>query len=69
MSARNPDPHSLPLSRSGPKGFGPIPRWHETHAIVDLPRIRAQLKQAALGPLSAYNPALDWLTKHQVTLV
>ncbi len=38
-------------------------------AIFDLPGIRAQLKEAALGPVSAYNPALDWLTKHRVTLV
>lgn len=38
-------------------------------AIFDLPGIRAQLKEAGLGPVSAYNPALDWLTKHQVTLV
>jgi len=38
-------------------------------AIFDLPGIRAQLKEAGLGPVSAYDPALDWLTKHQVTLV
>jgi hypothetical protein len=38
-------------------------------AIFDLPGISAQLKAAALGPLSAYHPALDWLTKHQVSLV
>ena len=38
-------------------------------AIFNLPGIRAQLKEAALGSVSAFNPALDWLTKHQVTLV
>jgi hypothetical protein len=38
-------------------------------AIFDLPGIRARLKAAALGPVSAFSPALDWLTKHQVTLV
>jgi hypothetical protein len=38
-------------------------------AIFDLPGIRAQLKEAALGRLNAFGPALDWLTKHQVTLV
>ncbi len=73
MSTCDPTPDSVPRSRTGLKGFGPIPRWPGTagyarHAIFDLPRIRAQLKHVALGPLSAYNPALDWLTK-QIILV
>jgi hypothetical protein len=38
-------------------------------AVFDRGGIRAQLKETPLGPLSQFNPALDWLTKNNVTLL
>jgi hypothetical protein len=37
-------------------------------AVFDRGGIRAQLKETPLSPLSQFNPALDWLTKNDVTL-
>ncbi|MGD0412978.1 MAG: RES family NAD+ phosphorylase [Verrucomicrobiota bacterium] len=38
-------------------------------AIFDRGEIRRQLRETSLGLLSQFDPALTWLTKHQVTLV
>lgn len=38
-------------------------------AIFDREGIRAQLKETALSPLSDDGSALNWLTKHEVTLL
>jgi hypothetical protein len=38
-------------------------------AIFELPAVRAQLTEAALGSLRAYPDTQSWLSKHQVTLV
>ena len=38
-------------------------------AIFDRGRIRVGLKESPLSPLSQFDPALDWLTKNEVTLV
>ncbi len=38
-------------------------------AIFDRGRIRNRLRETPLGPLYQFDPALNWLTKHEVTLV
>ena len=38
-------------------------------AIFDRPGIGSQLKASAMGPVNQFGEALDWLTKHQVTLI
>jgi hypothetical protein len=38
-------------------------------AIFDRGGIRVQLKESPLSPLNQFDPALDWLTKNQVTLL
>src|SRR5207248_726373 len=38
-------------------------------AIFDRPGLSTQLKESTFGPLNQCNQALDWLAKHQVTLV
>jgi len=42
---------------------------HACLAIFDRGGIRGQLRETSLGSLSQFDPALTWLTKHQVTLV
>jgi hypothetical protein len=38
-------------------------------AIFDRGDIRNRLRETLLGPLNQFEPALNWLTKHDVTLV
>jgi hypothetical protein len=38
-------------------------------AIFDRAGIRQQLRETPLSPLNQFDPALNWLTKHQVALV
>jgi hypothetical protein len=38
-------------------------------AIFDRSSIRAQLKASPGSPLNHFDPALDWLTKNEVTLL
>jgi hypothetical protein len=38
-------------------------------AIFDRAGIRGQLKESALGALTEFGPALDWLTRNEVTLL
>lgn len=38
-------------------------------AIFDRGDIREQIRETPLSPLNEYDPALNWLTKHEVTLV
>jgi hypothetical protein len=38
-------------------------------AIFDRGSLRRQLRETALGPLSEFDAALNWLTRHEVTLL
>lgn len=38
-------------------------------AIFDRAGIRQRLRESSLSPLSQFDPALAWLTKHQVALI
>jgi len=38
-------------------------------AMFDRAGIRGRLREKSLGPLNQFDPALNWVTRHEVTLL